>query len=102
MDFLDWKQPADLIFLLNPFVEKEQLLAWGLPLSELKPEKILRHCREMLKSHGRLIVSCPSQSEFSAVIALAEKVGWQRLELQQWHPGKTTVQKHPRYGALLR
>mgnify|MGYP003393282532 CR=1 FL=1 len=101
-DFLQWKQPADIIFLLNPFVEKEQLLAWGLPLSTFKPEKIFSHCRELLRADACLVVSCPSESEFAAANYLAEKVGLRLVEVQSWSPDKSAAQKQPRFGALFR
>jgi len=102
MDFLNWKKPVDVAFLLHPFHFKRSILAWGLPLRLLKPEALFRHCVDSLVPGGLLLVSAPTPAELSCSLRLAEANGLQELQRGAWHPTSTSVQKRPRLGVLFR
>ncbi len=101
-NFLDWKEEAELIFLLNPFVLERSLLAWGLPLKYLQPKQIVEHCVRRLTAGGRLLLSTPSVKEMSVVSEIVESFGMERLQAGNWKASSKTTQKQSRFGALFR
>lgn len=101
MDFLDWKTPTDLALLLNPFVSKEPLLSWGLPLSKLQPDRLFKHALATLRPRkGILILSCPSPEELEIAKKLAKNAGFIEGSQIFWNPSKNSVQQKPRYGIV--
>jgi hypothetical protein len=101
MDFFDWNQTTDIAFLLNPFVSKEPLLSWGLPLSQLQPEKLFQHVRKTLRPEtGILILTCPSLEELEIARKHAKTAGFIKGTEVLWKPGKNSVQQKPRYGVV--
>ena len=102
MDFLLWRTAIHLGFMLNPFVSKEPLLAWGLPMSQLKPEALFNHAFTCLKPHnGVLILSCPSEEEFELARVLAKAARFTEGQKTLWKPKEISIQKKPRYGLVL-
>lgn len=103
MDFLKWEEPADVIFLLNPFVTAEPLLRWGLPIHHLQPEKLLAKCREVLmRREGFLITSHPTENEQRVFATLAAKYGFEKVSDNNWSPKKDSIQKQARLGSVWR
>lgn len=101
INFLSFQQSCDFAFLLHPFVSKEPLLAWGLPIQYLQPEKIFEHAFSILSSRkGVLILSHPSEDEFALGCEIAKKKGFSLGPPTVWKPQKNTVQKKPRIGCL--
>lgn len=101
IDFLNWQEPTDIALLLNPFVSKEPLLSWGLPLSKLKPNELFHHTMKTLKPRkGVLILSCPSQEELEIAQVLALEAGFVAGQQVKWNPPKNSVQQKPRYGVV--
>jgi len=101
LNFLDFQLESDLIFLLNPFVSKEPLLAWGLPLKFLQPEKIFDHSFSLLHQRtGKLVLSHPSQEEFEMGREFAKKSGFKLGPARVWLPEAHSIQKKPRWGCL--
>jgi hypothetical protein len=101
MDFLKWSTPTDLALLLNPFVSKEPLLSWGLPLSKLQPDRLFKHAMATLKPRkGILILSCPSPEELEIAKKLAHTAGFTAGPQVFWSPPKNSVQQKPRYGIV--
>lgn len=101
IDFLKWNQPTDIAFLLNPFVSKEPLLSWGLPLSKLRPQEVFNHTMKTLKAKaGILILSCPSPEELEIARGLAAEAGFIEGPQVFWSPPKKSVQQKPRYGIV--
>ena len=101
MDFLKWTQPTDIALMLNPFVSKEPLLSWGLPLSKLKPTELFHHAMKTLKIRkGIMILSCPSSEELEIAKQLAKEVGFIEGVSVFWKPKKGSVQQKPRYGVV--
>lgn len=100
-DFLKWHQPTDLALLLNPFVSKEPLLSWGLPISKLKPKALFEHVMKTLKpKKGIMILSCPSPEELQIAKQLAHEVGFVAGPQVLWNPPKNSIQQKPRYGIV--
>ncbi|MFM8269194.1 MAG: hypothetical protein ACKN9V_03315 [Pseudomonadota bacterium] len=101
IDFLKFKEPLDVVFLLNPFVSKAPLLAWGLPTKFLKPKEIFKHAFELLKTkNGFLVLSSPSLDELEIASSFAKETGFQLGELTIWNPSSKTIQKKARFGRL--
>ena len=71
---LDVDEPADVITWFLPFLFEEPLLAWGLPLSELKPALLLEHVVRLLKPGAWLLVLNLDDTEAAAQAALFNEV----------------------------
>lgn len=100
-DFLDWDQPTDIAFFLNPFVSEEPLLSWGLPLSKLQPDALFKHVMKTLSpKKGIMILSCPSPEELEISKELAKQAGFVAGLQVQWFPKENSVQQKPRYGIV--
>ncbi|MEK7285862.1 MAG: hypothetical protein AAB035_00990 [Nitrospirota bacterium] len=101
VDFLTWRRPLHIGFLLNPFVTREALLAWGLPLCALQPEKIFRHLFELLKpQNGMAVLSNVDDDEIDISHEIAKRVGFRLGEIKRWEPVKPDNDQ-PRYGTIL-
>jgi len=73
-DFLNHEGKYDYIIWILPFVFEEPLLKWGLPLSYLKPEKMLQHAYESLKEGGKIFIINQGKHEDKAQKELCEKL----------------------------
>lgn len=101
IDFLGFEKNSDVILMLNPFVSKAPLLAWGLPLQHLKPAELFCHAYDLLKEKkGVLVFSSPSEDEFEMASTLAKQAGFQLGMRVSWHPKPESIQKKSRYGRL--
>lgn len=101
INFLDFKESLDIAFLLNPFVSKEPLLAWGLPVGLFKPGEIFQHAYQLLKpKNGFLVLGCPSPEELEIASEFAKKAGFQLGDIAVWQPSSKTVQQKARFGRL--
>jgi len=63
-DFLLHQKQYDYITWFFPFVTKEPLLNWGLPLKFFKPLKMLEHAYSLLKPDGTLIIVNQGKNEY--------------------------------------
>lgn len=101
MDFMNFKKPSDILFLLNPFVTAHPLLSWGLPLKHFRPQSIFQHAYELLQlKRGALILSCPSREEFKAASEYALNAGFLLGSPVSWKPQANSLQKKPRLGRI--
>ncbi len=101
-DFLEFKKPLHVIFLLSPFVGLEPLLKWGLPPKLFEPDKLFEHCYKLLKPQsGLMLLSTPSFEEFETAVDLARKVGFKVGHFHKWDPTDDSPQIHSRYGIVL-
>jgi len=101
-DFLQWRRPLNIGFLLNPFVTIEPLLSWGLPCALFRPKEIFRHAYHLLKPQsGILILSNPDTEERDLSYKIAEEVGFSIGQSVLWEPDDS-AQTVPRYGTVLR
>ncbi len=55
-DYLTYAEPADLITAWFPFLTPRAILAWRLPLSLLRPERLIRQIHHNLKPGGRFVM----------------------------------------------
>lgn len=102
-DFLKFQKSCDFVFLLNPFVSREPLLAWGLPLDFLKPQQMFEHVKSILRDRrGVLILSHPSEEEFQIGCSLAKEAGFELGAPVIWRPERECVQRKPRWGCVGR
>lgn len=74
MNFLHYKQLANVITMFLPFVFKEPLLYWGLPLSEYKPEAIFSHAYSLLEPGGIWIITNQEEEEEQACHEILESL----------------------------
>jgi hypothetical protein len=101
IDFLQWSRPLHVAFLMNPFVTEEALLAWGLPLSQLKPYQIFEHAYHRVKPcSGIVVLSNPHPEEVEISYKIARAIGFRFGEEQYWEPANPVKYK-PRYGVIL-
>lgn len=63
-DLLKHNEKYDFITWFFPFVIKEPLLYWGLPLDFYLPEKMLKHAYSLLKKGGTMIILNQGIKEF--------------------------------------
>lgn len=63
IDFLNYKQKVNIIFMFLPFVYKEPLLKWGLPIDFYQPEKIMKHAYSLLEEGGVWIITNQGMDE---------------------------------------
>jgi hypothetical protein len=56
--------PVDVALLIHPFLGAYPLLRWGLPLSRLRPRRLLRHAVATVRSGGVLVVVNQTEAEF--------------------------------------
>lgn len=102
VDFLKFKTPLDICFLLNPFVSDEPTLHWGLPLSVLKPQPFFDHAFALLRDETSIaVLSCPSPEEYEIACRLAKASGFSLGEEVLWKPKEGSQQQKPRYGLIL-
>ncbi|NBX77395.1 MAG: hypothetical protein EBQ92_12645 [Proteobacteria bacterium] len=101
IDFLKFRESLDVVFLLNPFVSRAPLLAWGLPLDCLKPKEIIEHAYDLLKSKkGFMVLGTPSEEELEIASELAKEAGFRLGPVQVWEPSLKSQQKKSRFGRL--
>lgn len=75
IDFLHYNEKVNVITMFLPFVFKEPLLYWGLPLSTYHPEKIFRHAFSLLKDGGIWIITSQEEIEEEKCHEILEKLG---------------------------
>jgi hypothetical protein len=101
IDFLSFQKMSDVILMLNPFVSKDPLLAWGLPLKYLKPIELFTHAYDLLlERKGNLILSSPSEDEFEISSQCAKQAGFKLGMPVFWHPKPKSIQKKSRFGRV--
>lgn len=74
-DYVRWSRPADLVTAFFPFVTREPLLAWRLPLSLLRPADLFGAVRSNLGTAGRLLMANQSSDEHRVAGEFARRAG---------------------------
>ena len=64
-DFLSHNKKYDYIIWILPFILPYPHIKWGLPLKYFKPEKMLLHALNSLKSKGELIIINQGEKEYN-------------------------------------
>lgn len=99
-DIFDHRETYDLIVWLHPFLDREKLLEWGLPLRFLRPAEMLSHVDSLLAPGGVLVVVNQDAGENAAQRALFETFGRPYTSLEV--PLYFRARDEPAYVHLLR
>lgn len=73
-DFLNLETKYNYIVWILPFIIKEPLLKWGLPLNYFKPEEMLLHAFNSLEQNGKLLIINQGEEEYSEQKRLCKKL----------------------------
>ncbi len=76
MNFKDYGETVDGIVWLFPFVLKEDLVQWYLPLSAFEPELLFQHARTILAPNGFVFMMNTGEDEFSLASASLHRAGF--------------------------
>lgn len=77
-DVMDWRQPVDGISCFYPFLLPGTVLAWGLPVTVLRPRALFAHLADCLRPGGHLLMVNQGLDEATRAQALAEAAGLRR------------------------
>lgn len=77
-DYLTYTQPADLITAWFPFLTPHAILAWRLPLSLLRPERLIRQIHHNLKPAGCFVMVNHGEEEAQLADGLCIAAGFRR------------------------
>jgi len=75
MDAMDWREPVDGISLFYPLLLPGTVLAWGLPVSVLRPRALFAHLARCLRPGGHLLMVNQGEGEWQQARALVEATG---------------------------
>lgn len=100
IDAMDFREPLDVCFVLDPFVTEEPLMAWGLPRSRFRPQALFTHLASLLTEGSVMITSNPDEEEYEITKAIAEQAGLVCVEERLWEPGAGS-DSSPRLGMRL-
>jgi SAM-dependent methyltransferase len=75
-DYLTYEEPADLITAWFPFLTPAAILAWRLPLSLLRPERLIRQIHRNLKPGGSFVMVNHGMAEAQAAHRLCIAAGF--------------------------
>lgn len=75
-DYLTYEEPADLITAWFPFLTPAAILAWRLPLSLLRPERLIRQIHHNLKPGGSFVMVNHGVDEAQAAHRLCIAAGF--------------------------
>jgi len=73
-DFLEVNDYYDYMVWILPFVVKEPLLKWGLPIRYFKPEKMLKHAYDLLNENGKIFIINQGEAEYEIQKMLCKKL----------------------------
>lgn len=80
-DFLNLKTKYNYIVWILPFIIKEPLLKWGLPLNYFKPEEMLLHAVNSLEQNGKLLIINQGEEEYSEQKRFCKKLNIRYKEI---------------------
>lgn len=100
-DFLKHNGKYDYLIWILPFVVKEPLLKWGLPLKYFKPETMLEHAYNSLNEGGTIFIINQGAVEYNIQIELCRNLKIPCTELGQI---KSEILDYeiPRYAILIK
>ena len=84
-DYLGYAEPADVITAWFPFLTPRAILAWRLPLSLLRPERLFRQIHHNLRPGGCFVMVNHGPEEAELAHRLCVAAGF-RLEFRQSTP----------------
>lgn len=77
-DVMDWRQPVDGISCFYPFLLPGTVLAWGLPVTVLRPRALFAHLADCLRPGGHLLMVNQGLAEAARAQTLVEAAGLHR------------------------
>ncbi len=81
MNFLDLKEKRyDCITWFLPFVAKEPLISWGLPLKFYLPKRLAEHAYEILNHQGIIIIVNQTEREKNIQLKILHDLGLNYIE----------------------
>ncbi|MEW5822684.1 MAG: hypothetical protein AB1782_20995 [Cyanobacteriota bacterium] len=102
-NLLDFKENQyDIITWFLPFIVKEPLLNWGLPLKYFEPENMLKHAYNLLKSQGIILVVNQSEIEFKIQLQIIKGLGLNYIEIEKPYSNYFSPFKHERYITVVK
>ncbi|MDD3149623.1 MAG: hypothetical protein PHV68_02220 [Candidatus Gastranaerophilales bacterium] len=72
-NLMNINEQYDYIVWILPFIIKEPLLYWGLPLKYFQPEKLLTKAYNLLNKNGQMLIINQGKSEYDEQIKLLNK-----------------------------
>ena len=78
MNFVDFDKPVDGIVWFYPFVMKEDVVSWYLPLEMFEPQRLFDHAREILSKDGFLLMTNTDEVEFALAEGFMQKAGFSK------------------------
>lgn len=99
-DFLNHKEKYNYISWILPFVVKEPLLKWGLPIKYFKPEQMLVHAYESLRPEGKLFIVNQGEIEYEEQKQLCKRVGLSFEDIGNVN-SVFIEDKYPRYAIII-
>lgn len=100
-DFLNHKEKYDYFVWILPFVVKEPLLKWGLPMEYFQPEKMLEHAYNSLNNDGQIFIINQGEVEHEVQKALCEKLNINYIPIGEIQ-SEFVNYKIPRYAILIK
>lgn len=100
-DFLKHNQKYDFIIWVLPFVVKEPLLKWGLPVNYFKPEEMLLHAYDLLNENGCIFIINQGEVEYNIQKKLCEKLNISYVDIGEVKSDFLDY-KYPRYSILIK
>ncbi len=74
-DVLEHKDKYDNILVFYPFVTPEPLVRWGLPLSKLKPEQLIKHLYDIVNPNGSILIVNQFENEYLLIKIILDNLG---------------------------
>jgi hypothetical protein len=97
-DFMKFKeQPCDIITWFLPFLTEKPLLKWGLPLSYLAPEAMLKHAYKLLNSQGIILLVNQTEEEKAKQLKLLEQLEIESIEVSNSYTNHFSPFVYKRY-----
>ena len=87
INFKDYHEPVDGIVWLFPFVMKEDVVTWYLPLNAFEPDVLFQHARDILMPTGFIFMMNTDLEEFSLAGELLRSVGFEQKGLEVYDQG---------------
>lgn len=100
LDFHDNKY--DFITWFLPFIVKEPLLNWGLPLTHLQPDLMLQHAYKILNSNGIMLVVNQLETEKNIQLKIIQRLGLNYVEIENPYNNIFSPFKYKRYITLIK
>lgn len=100
-DFLDHNNKYDFITWILPFIVKEPLLKWGLPIEYFKPEKMILHAYNLLSEGGRIFVINQGEIEYQIQKTLCEKLNISYVDIGNIQ-SDFMYYEYPRYSIIIK